>query len=268
MHEGLDIKSIAPDARGEPSDPVLASASGTVAYLNRRPGASNYGNYALVRHVIDRMEVYSLYAHLSAIQPKLAAGAKIEVGERLGTMGRTGQPISKDRAHVHFEINVLLNDRFLEWFHRHYPEERNDHGMFHGRNLLGIDPRAVLLEQRSRGSEFNLARFISHLPVMTRVLVKNSHLPFATRYPLLVRPNPRAERDGVAGYELGLNFNGIPVQVIPRSAGELGAGPRFKVLSVDEAEWRAHPCGKLVIRRGQAWSLTGKGEELLDLITF
>lgn len=268
LHEGLDIKSLTHDARGEPSDPVLASAAGTVAYLNRRPGASNYGNYALVRHYVERMEVYTLYAHLSSVQPRLAAGARVAAGERLGTMGRTGQPIGKERAHVHFEINLILNDRFDAWFRKHYPDERNDHGNFHGRNLLGIDPRAVLLEQRARGGEFSLARFLSSQPVMARVLVANPRLRFAARYPQLVRPNPRADREGVAGYELGLNYNGIPVEMIPRSAAEMGGGSGRRLLSVNEAEWKAHPCGRLIVRRGQAWTLTGKGDELVDLIAF
>lgn len=268
LHEGLDILSLTRDARGEPTDPILSSATGSVAYLNRRPGASNYGNYALVRHEIGQMEVYTLYAHLSSILPKLAVGQRLAAGERLGTLGRTGQSIGKDRAHVHFEINLILNDRFSEWFRKHYPGDRNDHGNFHGRNLLGLDPRAILLAQRSEGTNFSLSGFVARQPVMARVLVRKPQLRFAQRYPKLVRPNPRAQKEGVAGYELGLSFNGIPVQITPRSAQEMGAGADRRLISVDETEWRNHPCARLVIRRGQAWTLTGKGAELVDLIAF
>ena len=125
LHEGLDIRSLAPDRNGEPTDPVLASCEGTVAYINRNPGRSNYGNYVLVRHYIERLEVYTLYAHLSAIQPDLTVGSKVVAGARLATMGRTGQPIGKDRAHVHFEIDVVLSDRFREWFKQHYPDRKS-----------------------------------------------------------------------------------------------------------------------------------------------
>ncbi len=268
FHEGLDIKSLTKDARGEPTDPVLSSGAGTVAYLSRRPGASNYGCYALVRQYVDRMEIYTLYAHLGSILPKLSVGDRVAAGDRLATMGRTGQPIGKERAHVHFEINVVLNDRFSEWFRQHYPDERNDHGNFHGRNLLGLDPRAILLAQRSQGAEFSLSRFIATQPVMARVAIRKPQLRFALRYPQLVRSNPRAEKEGIAGYELGLNFNGIPVQIIPRSKDELEGVAGRKLLSVDDSEWHKHPCGRLVIRRGQAWTLTGKGDELIDLIAF
>src|SRR5262245_25262478 len=45
MHEGLDIRSVQRDKHGEPTDPVTATADGTVAYINTRPSLSNYGNY-------------------------------------------------------------------------------------------------------------------------------------------------------------------------------------------------------------------------------
>src|SRR6267142_5342463 len=53
MHEGLDIRCLHRDKRGEPTDAVMATADGTVAYLNRRPSLSNYGNYVVLRHLIE-----------------------------------------------------------------------------------------------------------------------------------------------------------------------------------------------------------------------
>src|SRR6266850_2431592 len=44
VHEGLDIRCLQRDKRGEPIDPVLATADGMVAYINSRPSLSNYGN--------------------------------------------------------------------------------------------------------------------------------------------------------------------------------------------------------------------------------
>src|SRR5689334_1339863 len=45
LHEGLDIRCLERDKRNEPMDPVHAASDGTVAYINRRPALSNYGNY-------------------------------------------------------------------------------------------------------------------------------------------------------------------------------------------------------------------------------
>src|SRR5215813_10860263 len=71
FHEGLDIRCLQRDKRGEPTDPVLATAEGTVVYVNMRPSLSNYGNYVVVRHKIEGIEIYSLYAHLHEVAPGL-----------------------------------------------------------------------------------------------------------------------------------------------------------------------------------------------------
>jgi murein DD-endopeptidase MepM/ murein hydrolase activator NlpD len=49
LHEGLDIRHLQTDRRGEPTDPVMATADGTVVYFNTKPSLSNYGNYMVVR---------------------------------------------------------------------------------------------------------------------------------------------------------------------------------------------------------------------------
>src|SRR5258706_10164842 len=74
LHEGLDIRCLNRDRHGEPTDPVLATADGTVSYINQRPSLSNYGNYLVLRHQIDGLEIYSLYAHLKEIRPGLKHG--------------------------------------------------------------------------------------------------------------------------------------------------------------------------------------------------
>src|SRR3954462_10260563 len=102
MHEGLDIRCTKRDKRQEPIDPIFASAAGTVAYVNNKPGLSNYGRYIALRHNIEGLEICTLYAHLSEIQDGLAVGQTVKQGQRIATMGRstnTREGISKDRAH-------------------------------------------------------------------------------------------------------------------------------------------------------------------------
>ena len=84
LHEGLDILHLQTDKRGEPTDPVMAADDGTVVYINLKPSLSNYGNYVVVRHVVEGMEIYSLYAHLSAVQPglKIALAGQNRRGHR------------------------------------------------------------------------------------------------------------------------------------------------------------------------------------------
>ena len=89
MHEGLDIRHLQSDKHGEPTDPVMATADGTVVYFNTRPSLSNYGNYIVIRHVVEGIEIYSLYGHLSAVRPGLKIGDTVKAGDVIGTMGRT-----------------------------------------------------------------------------------------------------------------------------------------------------------------------------------
>src|SRR6266699_4799637 len=72
LHEGLDIRCLQRDRHGEPIDPVLATADGTVAYINTRPSLSNYGNYIVLEHQVEGLEIYSLYAHLREVPAGLS----------------------------------------------------------------------------------------------------------------------------------------------------------------------------------------------------
>lgn len=278
FHEGLDIRSVERDPHGEPLDPVLATADGVVAYINRRPSLSNYGNYLVLRHRIHGVEIYSLYAHLREVASGLKPGDPVTAGQALGIMGRTAntrEGISKERAHVHFELDLFVNDRFETWFRKAFPKQRNDHGMWNGQNLVGLDPQEVFLEQRRMGARFNLLRFIQSRDELCRVLVRATQFPWLRRYAALVQANPRAEREGVAGYEIALTFNGLPFRLIPRSAAEIagdrGASakpPRFQLLSVNEAEAARNPCGKLVARRAGRWELSWQGQQALERLTY
>ncbi len=271
MHEGLDIKCLQRDPHGEPADSVTATADGTVVYFNTKPSLSNYGNYIVLRHNLAGLEIYSLYAHLKKIREDVKIGQGVKAGEPIALMGRTTntrEGISKGRAHVHFELDLMVNERFPEWYKKTFPDQRNDHGVWNGQNLLGLDPRLLLLEEQRRGTNFNLPDFIRHQTELCRVMVRGTNFPWLKRYPALVERNPVAEREGAAGYEISLNYNGVPFRLIPRAASELGVKARFQLLSVNEAEYRKNPCRRLIVQRGAHWQLGHNGEKLLELLTY
>ena len=271
LHEGLDISCLQRDKRGEPTDAVAATADGDVAYMNKKPSLSNYGNYIVLRHRIDGLELYSIYAHLSSIRSDLKVGQTVKAREIVGTMGRTTntrEGISKDRAHVHFELDLLNNERFPAWYKKTFPDQRNDHGIWNGQNLLGLDPRAVLLEQQRLGNSFRLLDFIRSQPELLRVAVRKTDFPWLQRYPQLIRVNPIAQKEGVAGYEIALNFNAVPIELIPRAASELKSSAVIQLLSVNEAERQKNPCRKLVTNQRGRWELTNTGLNAVKLLTY
>lgn len=271
LHEGLDIRCLERDKKGEPIDPVMASADGTVAYINRKPSLSNYGNYITLRHSIDGIEVYTTYAHLREVRQDLREGMTVKSGERIAVLGRTAntsEGISKDRAHLHFEINLLLNERFGDWHKKYMKGQRNDHGNWNGQALRGLDPRLILLAQQKEGARFSLKSFIRNQPELCRVQVRDTSFSWLPRYSPLVARNPVAETEGVAGYELVLNYVGVPFRVIPRSASEMKSNSSVFLLSVNEAERKQNPSGKLVVQRGGKWELTTTGQNLISLLAY
>lgn len=271
IHEGLDIRCLQRDKHGEPTDPVMATANGTVAYINSRPSLSNYGNYIVLRHEIEGMEIYSVYAHLKSVRDGLKAGQQVKQGEVIATMGRTAnthEGISKERAHVHFELDLFVNDRFSDWYRHTYPGQRNDHGNWNGQNLCGIDPRIILLQQQRDGANFSLLKYIRSETELCRVFVRSTNFPWLKRYAPLVRRNPVAEKEGLAGYEIAFDFNGVAFELIPRAASEIRSKAKYTLLSVNEAEEKKNPARRYVVKRGSRWELTSHGMNLLELLTY
>jgi murein DD-endopeptidase MepM/ murein hydrolase activator NlpD len=271
MHEGLDIKCTQRDARGEPTDPISTAADGTIVYINSKPGLSNYGKYIVMQHEIDRLTVYTLYAHLRKIKDGLQVGQARKSGEIIATMGRTSntsQGISRERAHLHFEVCLLANPDYSAWQKKYHAGQRNDHAKWNGQNLLGIDPWKLFLSQRdarAKRQPFRLHEFIRRQPVLCRVLVQSPTFQWAKRHPGLVESPTRLKP--TAGYEVFLDSYGIPVRCTPRGQEAFSDNKQIKLLNVDAEVYRKAPCRKLVFKKGQKWQLTAKGLGHLDLLT-
>jgi hypothetical protein len=132
--------------------------------------------------------------------------------------------------------------------------------------MLGIDPKLVL--QAENQGNFNLVNFIRTQTELCRVVVRKTDFPWLKRYAALVKENPTATKEGIAGYELALNYNGLPFEAIPRAASEIKGKSKYQLLSVNEAEYKANPCRRLIDRKSGPWKLTARGTKLLDLLTY
>ena len=129
LHEGIDIAPVRRDAAGNPLDEILASAGGLVVHTSREAGASNYGRYVVIEHQLDGSRFYTLYAHLSeiAVQP----GQRVTQGQKIARMGFTGAGIDRERAHLHFEITMMLSSDFEAWHRKHFAGSPNKIGRAH-----------------------------------------------------------------------------------------------------------------------------------------
>jgi len=247
FHEGLDIRPISRDRAGEATDKITAAMDGVVRHVSTTAGNSSYGRYIVIEHPDQAPAVYTLYAHLARIEPGVRAGQPVRRGDIIGTMGRSagGYSIPKDRAHLHFEIGFVATQNFSSWFAWRKFGSPNEHGIYNGMNLMGIDPLDFLREWRRKRVD-NVQEYLDRLRSVVRVRVATTRTPdFITRYPSLLR---KPVSGLVAGWEVECNATGLPFAWTPLTAAELG-GQRTgtaKIVSVDAALLRAGRCKSLV----------------------
>src|SRR4051812_33885993 len=120
FHEGIDIKAVAHDRHGEPTDNVLAAMAGVVRHICSSAGDRSYGRYIVLEHPDATPGIYTLYAHLARIAPGLRSGDSVTRGQVIATMGHSsgGYMIPRDRSHLHFEIGVMVTRNFQAWYDR------------------------------------------------------------------------------------------------------------------------------------------------------
>lgn len=263
FHEGIDIAPLQRNARGLPLDEVRAVASGTVGYISRHPGNSNYGNYVVVLHDDPIGRVYTLYAHLAAIPAELHPGQAVEAGAILGIMGNTpAATIPLARAHVHFEVGVIGNGRFDEWFRAQ--RQKPDHGLYNGLNLFGFNPLVFFRVMGSGGDTFQ--RLIEETPPAFELMIPaGKPLDYFRRYPELWKGEPFSG----AWMVITASENGALLAGRAATPEEVRlAGSRKPVvLKADAAVLGRNGC-RLVVNDGGHWRLGEKGAHWLEILEY
>lgn len=98
-HEGVDLRAI---TGGRPAE-IVAAQRGVIDRI--RAGDTGYGNYVRVRHDWpDGTTWVTWYAHLSSVNPALQVGDVVEIGQRLGVAGTTGNSTG---VHLHLTLQHI-----------------------------------------------------------------------------------------------------------------------------------------------------------------
>ncbi|MEI8063169.1 MAG: M23 family metallopeptidase, partial [Verrucomicrobiota bacterium] len=264
LHKGIDIKCFQRNRRGEPLDLIHAVADGEVVFINAKPGLSNYGRYIVLEHRWDGVTVHTLYAHLSAIADGLAAGQPVRKAQVIGTLGHTTntrERIPTERAHLHFEINLLLNPNFHIWYPKRDPQAP-PFGDFNGKNLFGLDAAAVFKEF-AVNRKLNFADYVARQRVGFTVLVSARQFPWLRMHPEQVCQPAQANAAPVA-YEIAVTPFGLPVTVWARTTVEVTPEQlhRLPVLNrVDEGDMAQSSCHHFLERGRSGWRLSNAGRE-------
>lgn len=211
FHEGIDIKSIQRNRRNIPQDKVFAVLSGTIVYINRRPGLSSYGQYIVLEHTDKNLHFYTLYAHLANIEKNLTINQSVKQHQQLGQMGNTACfRIPLYQAHLHFEIGLKLGNKasFAQWYASQKFPTSNKHGQWNGLNLTGLNPLDFFKSKQ------NFTEFLKNQPIaFTLVLATSQTHDFILRNPaLLTTPLPKNK---IYGWEIAFNWVGAPLKWTP-----------------------------------------------------
>ena len=207
LHEGIDVKPINLDAKGEPQDPIRPIAPGTVVHVSANPKHSNYGRYVVISHRVPEGTVYSLYAHLAAVS--CSPGQKVGTGNVIGKLGYSGVGLNKKRAHLHLEIALMINSRFADFY-----QGENKHGHFNGLNLVGINPADVLLHCKN-GAPFSFTSYFATLKEHYRVAVPCiGGMDIIRRHPFLYKGS-NTEQKRPESLEIAFTAEGIPIGIYP-----------------------------------------------------
>jgi hypothetical protein len=178
-----------------------------------------------------------------------------------------GYMIPVDRSHLHFEIGVVMTRSFQAWYDRRRFGSRNEHGMWNGMNLMGIDPLAFYNDWRA-GRITRVQDFFDRMVTVVRVRIRTYRTPdFITRYPsLLTKPPPPGL---VAGWEVQFNWTGVPFAWTPLGVTDVAELKRDqpKVMEVDAAIERRERSKTLAVSRRGTW-IPGKDLETAMQLLF
>ena len=254
FHEGLDIRALKRDRRGEPTDPIFAAMAGVVRHVSTIAGNSSYGRYLVLEHPDLAPGVYTLYAHLAKVDPAVKVGATVALHQVLGVMGHSsgGYVIPRERAHLHFEIGVMMTRNFQAWYDSKKFGSRNDHNVWNGMNLMGIDPLDFFNQWRARKVN-TFEEYFALMRTAVRFRIATRRVPdFATRYPVLLsKPMP----ENLGGWEICCNWTGLPFRWTPLTTVEaIGLSTTEPtIMDVDATLERQQRSKTLAVSRKGRW---------------
>ena len=238
FHEGIDIQPLI-SKKQRYLDIVYPISKGKIVYLNSNPENSNYGKYVVVKHIWKGMPFYSLYAHFSEIHQKI--GTRIGKEDSLGRIGYTGKGITKNRAHLHLELCLLLSEKL----------DGISHGIYNGKNLIGLPVQELFLDKRKSPLDFwkNLKTYY------TILIPKKKKVPeIVQRYPFLLKRNIASD----FSWKISLSSSGIPLFF--ESTSKKVSSPQIDFIQYSQYHYSDRTRGYIRGTKGRA-KITQKGEK-------
>ena len=254
LHEGMDIRPVRRDVKGEPLDPVYSISDGVVVYVNSSAGRSNYGKYVVVEHDWPDGKFYSLYAHLA--KTTVSFKDPLAAGDKIGILGYTGAGINKERAHVHVELAFMASKRFNSSY-----SPGNGHYNYNGLNLVGMDV-ARLFRKYNKDPHFTMREFLDEEEPYFTVRTKRSKRPEILDRHLWLGEDMESAPESKS-WEVTFARSGVPLSIRPTSV----ANKYNHVTWVkDSGTNHSYMTSGRLLGSGSKAKLSSKGHRFINLI--
>jgi murein DD-endopeptidase MepM/ murein hydrolase activator NlpD len=261
FHEGIDIRALLRDERGEPLDEVRAIADGKVVHTNHVPGHSNYGKYIVIEHRWDGSPYYSLYGHLSSIHAQ--SGQEVKKGEPIAVMGHTGAGLNQERAHVHLELNLMLSRNFESWHNHIFKNDPNHNGIYNGINLTGLNIAKLYLVLQKNPS-LSIPEFFAGEETFYRVTLPASpSFELPRRYPWMLKG--RGSNETPVSWEVSFTQTGLPIRIEPSKIKVTEPTLTYVKKSEVDGKYLTHD---IVAGRGDHAHLSKNGRNFMRLLVW
>jgi murein DD-endopeptidase MepM/ murein hydrolase activator NlpD len=258
FHEGVDIRPLHRDERGEPLDEVRAIADGKVAHVNPVPGYSNYGKYIVIEHRWGGSNYYSLYGHLSSI--RVHPGETVKRGQPIAVMGYTGTGLNRERSHLHLELNLMLSREFESWYNTFFRNDPNHNGIYNGMNLAGLDIARLYLALH-KNPTLTIPEFLGREETFYKVTVpKARHFDLPRLYPWMLMAGSRNEK---SSREVSFAQSGVPLKI--ESSDKQVTQPELSYVKKSSVDY-SYLTRDIVSGRGANAHLSDYGRQLMRLL--
>lgn len=130
-------------------------------------------------------------------------------------MGRSssGSPIPKERAHLHFEMGLMLSEHFKKWYDCQKYGNPNKHAIWNGFNLTGFDPLDFYTKWRN-GKITSVDDYLKQLPIAFSLRILDKKIPnFIKRYPTLA--TKPIDSKTLQGWDIDFTWFALPLRWTP-----------------------------------------------------
>jgi len=186
----------------------------------------------------------------------------VKRGQRIAVMGYTGTGLNRERAHLHLELDLMFSRQFEAWYNTFFRSDPNQHGIYNGMNLAGLDVARLFLALR-KNPALTIPEFLNDEETFYKVAVpKARRFDLLKLYPWMLAGGKRSEG---SSWEVSFARSGVPLTVAPSERHV--TQPELSYVKKSSIEY-SHLTRDVVSGHENNAHLTNYGSQLMRLLVW